>query len=143
MITNDYKEESSVLLCTLKNVFAKQLPKMPKEYICRLVFDPRHKSLALCKGDTPIGGICIREFKDKHFAEIAFCAVTANEQVLGHGTLMMNHLKQYAIENGITHFLTYADNFAVGYFRKQGFTKVMLSLLLTLAICIATLFKSI
>ena len=27
------------------------------------------------------------------------------------------------LPNPITHFLTYADNYAVGYFRKQGFTK--------------------
>ena len=32
-------------LVTLKNIFAKQLPKMPKEYISRLVLDRRHVSL--------------------------------------------------------------------------------------------------
>jgi uncharacterized lipoprotein YehR (DUF1307 family) len=32
----------------------------------------------------------------------------------------MNHLKQYARDvDGLTHFLTYADNNAVGYFTKQ------------------------
>lgn len=36
----------------------------------------------------------------------------------------MNHTKEYAqSRDGITHFLTYADNNAVGYFLKQGFTK--------------------
>jgi histone acetyltransferase len=36
----------------------------------------------------------------------------------------MNHLKQHARDaDGLTHFLTYADNNAVGYFVKQGFTK--------------------
>ena len=29
-------------LITLKNIFGKQLPKMPKEYIVRLVMDRRH-----------------------------------------------------------------------------------------------------
>jgi hypothetical protein len=31
----------------------------------------------------------------------------------------MNHLKDYAKKEGIFHFLTYADNFAIGYFKKQ------------------------
>lgn len=54
------------------------------------------------------------------FGEIAFCAVTADEQVKGYGTRLMNHLKQYARDqDGLTHFLTYADNNAVGYFNKQ------------------------
>lgn len=31
----------------------------------------------------------------------------------------MNHLKSYAQQIGIYHFLTYADNYAIGYFKKQ------------------------
>lgn len=56
----------------------------------------------------------------QRFGEIAFCAITADEQVKGYGTRLMNHLKQHARdEDGLTHFLTYADNNAVGYFVKQ------------------------
>lgn len=59
------------------------------------------------------------EFSQK-FGEIAFCAITADEQVKGYGTRLMNHLKQHARDvDGLTHFLTYADNNAVGYFVKQ------------------------
>ena len=36
----------------------------------------------------------------------------------------MNHTKAFAtIKDGLSYFLTYADNNAVGYFAKQGFTK--------------------
>jgi hypothetical protein len=31
----------------------------------------------------------------------------------------MNHLKEAVKLDGTTHFLTYADNYAIGYFRKQ------------------------
>lgn len=31
----------------------------------------------------------------------------------------MNHLKEAVKNNGIEYFLTYADNFAIGYFNKQ------------------------
>ena len=37
----------------------------------------------------------------------------------GYGTHMMNTLKDYSIKHSILHFLTYADEFAIGYFRKQ------------------------
>ena len=32
-------------------------------------------------------------------------------------------LQDYHIRNGVHHFLTFADEFAVGYFKKQGFSK--------------------
>lgn len=40
----------------------------------------------------------------------------------GYGTHMMNFLKDYHVKHGTLHFLTYADEFATGYFRKQGFS---------------------
>ncbi|NXG53410.1 KAT2A acetyltransferase, partial [Psilopogon haemacephalus] len=88
-----------------ENVFSHQLPRMPKEYITRLVFDPcvargrgggglgvscltlgpaahrKHKTLALIKDGRVIGGICFRMFPTQGFTEIVFCAVTSNEQV--------------------------------------------------------------
>ena len=120
MIVNDGTEDMVVQLTHVKNIFAKQLPKMPKEYICRLVFDDRHKTLVLCRGAVPIGGICFREFSDRGILEIAFCAVAAEQQVQGHGTRLMSHLKQYAVSANITHFFTFADNYATGYFKETG-----------------------
>lgn len=35
----------------------------------------------------------------------------------------MNHLKEHVKTEKIEYFLTYADNYATGYFRKQGFSK--------------------
>uniref|UniRef100_A0A6B2LF42 Bromo domain-containing protein n=1 Tax=Arcella intermedia TaxID=1963864 RepID=A0A6B2LF42_9EUKA len=35
---------------------------------------------------------------------------------------MMNHLKSWAKKNQFYHLLTYADDFAIGYFQRQGFT---------------------
>uniref|UniRef100_A0AAR2K4S6 histone acetyltransferase n=1 Tax=Pygocentrus nattereri TaxID=42514 RepID=A0AAR2K4S6_PYGNA len=110
-------------LVGLQNVFSHQLPRMPKEYITRLVFDPYHKTLSLIKDGRVIGGICFRMFPSQGFTEIVFCAVTSNEQVKGYGTHLMNHLKEYHIKHEILNFLTYADEYAIGYFKKQGFSK--------------------
>ncbi|QQP55628.1 Histone acetyltransferase KAT2Alike, partial [Caligus rogercresseyi] len=122
-LTEKVPKQTMLWLIALQNVFSHQLPRMPKEYITRLVFDPKHKTLALVKDGRPIGGICFRMFPSQGFSEIVFCAVTSNEQVKGYGTHLMNHLKDYHIRNGVFHFLTFADEFAIGYFKKQGFSK--------------------
>ena len=44
------------------------------------------------------------------------------EQVKGFGTRLMNKLKDHCKEKHIEYFLTYADNNAIGYFKKQGFS---------------------
>ena len=45
----------------LKNIIAKQLPKMPKEYIVRLVFDRKHESMVILKSKKKI----IKKIKKK------------------------------------------------------------------------------
>ncbi|PQM40012.1 histone acetyltransferase GCN5 [Prunus yedoensis var. nudiflora] len=123
-LSNDGIDEHMVWLVGLKNIFARQLPNMPKEYIVRLVMDRSHKSVMVIRRNHVVGGITYRPYVSQRFGEIAFCAITADEQVKGYGTRLMNHLKQHARDvDGLTHFLTYADNNAVGYFIKQGFTK--------------------
>ncbi|XP_076930602.1 histone acetyltransferase GCN5-like [Bidens hawaiensis] len=123
-VSNDKIDEHMIWLIELKTIFTRQLPNMPKEYIVRLVMDRRHKSVMVIRRNTVVGGITYRPYFSQKFGEIAFCAIAANEQVKGYGTRLMNHLKQRARDvDGLTHFLTYADNNAVGYFHKQGFTK--------------------
>ncbi|XP_011684827.1 PREDICTED: histone acetyltransferase KAT2A-like isoform X2 [Wasmannia auropunctata] len=122
-LTQPVSKQTMLWLIGLHNVFSHQLVRMPKEYISQFVFDPKHKTLALVKSGRPIGGICFRTFPTQGFTEIVFCAVTSQEQVKGYGTHLMNMLKDYHIKNNILHFLTFADEFAIGYFKKQGFSK--------------------
>ena len=97
---NDGKDESGRALIGLINIFSKQLPKMPKNYICRLVMDWNHSTLALLKDNEIIGGICYKSVSEQRFAEIAFCAVNSTEQVRGYGTIMMNELKDHVQKQG-------------------------------------------
>lgn len=122
---NDGSDENMILLSGIKNLFQKQLPKMPREYIARLVFDVNHLSVAIVKPPFDVvGGITYRMFPQRGFAEIAFCAIASSEQVKGYGSHLMNHVKDYVkTTSPCMHFLTYADNYAIGYFKKQGFTK--------------------
>ncbi|ODQ66453.1 hypothetical protein NADFUDRAFT_82268 [Nadsonia fulvescens var. elongata DSM 6958] len=125
VVNNDNSKEHMMILTGLKNIFQKQLPKMPREYIARLVYDRSHISIAIVKKPlTVVGGITYRPFDSREFAEIVFCAISSTEQVRGYGAHLMNHLKDYVkATSPINYFLTYADNYAIGYFKKQGFTK--------------------
>lgn len=125
VVNNDGARESCIILSGLKCLFQKQLPKMPKDYIARLVYDRTHLSIAIVRKPLEvIGGITYRAFRDRKFAEIVFCAVASDQQVKGYGAHLMAHLKDYVkATSPVMHFLTYADNYATGYFQKQGFTK--------------------
>lgn len=64
-IFNNYNiirtHQNMKLLIDLKNIFSRQLPKMPKEYIVKLVFDRNHESMMILKNNCKvIGGICYR-----------------------------------------------------------------------------------
>lgn len=127
VVRNDSEEESLRLLLGLKNVFVKQLPNMPRPYVSRLVFDRKHESLALLKkvdnDYIVMGGCCYRPFREQKFAEIAFLAISHTVQVRGYGTRLMAQTKERAKQLHLTHLLTCADNNAVPYFKKQGFSK--------------------
>ncbi|KAI9892122.1 MAG: histone acetyltransferase [Vezdaea aestivalis] len=125
VVNNDNTRESLIILTGLKCIFQKQLPKMPKDYIARLVYDRTHLSIAIIKHPLEVvGGITYRPFKGRQFAEIVFCAISSDQQVKGYGAHLMSHLKDYVkATSDVMHFLTYADNYAIGYFKKQGFTK--------------------
>ncbi|KAI7818058.1 hypothetical protein BX661DRAFT_195018 [Kickxella alabastrina] len=103
VVYNDSQDESMRRLTELKNIFQKQLPKMPKEYIARLVYDRNHSSLAIVKANGHVvGGITFRLFEQREFAEIVFCAVSSSEQVKGFTKevtfdkrLWMGYIKDY------------------------------------------------
>ncbi|KAG9002515.1 histone acetyltransferase [Tulasnella sp. 427] len=123
---NDGAPANMIILTGLKNLFQKQLPKMPREYIARLVYDRNSEGLAIVRrGLQVVGGITCRPFPHRGFAEIVFFAIASHYQDNGYGGHLMNHFKMHIrrAHPTIKHFLTYADNFAIGYFKKQGFTK--------------------
>jgi histone acetyltransferase len=97
---NDKTLDSMKKLIELKTIISKQLPRMPKHYIVKLIMDRHHESLCLIKKEGPketiIGGCVFRPFREQKFYEIAFLAIITNEQVKGYGTRLTNHLKDYA-----------------------------------------------
>lgn len=47
VVCNDGNPDHMIALIGLKNIFSAQLPKMPKEYIVRLVLDRNHRSMCM------------------------------------------------------------------------------------------------
>ncbi|KAM7207383.1 histone acetyltransferase GCN5 [Naviculisporaceae sp. PSN 640] len=132
VVNNDGSTESTIILTRLKDLFRKQIPLMDATYITRVVLDRTHLSLVIVKESKyrgedrqhVLGGVTWREFRDRKFAEIVFCAISSNLHGKGYGTHLMAHLKDYIRTSGpVMHLLTYADTLAVGYFKKQGFSK--------------------
>ncbi|CAG7923092.1 unnamed protein product [Penicillium olsonii] len=123
--TNDGDHENVPALAGLNCLFQSQLPNMSAKYVARVVYERAHLSIAIIKKPFEvIGGITFREFRDRKFAEIIFCAISPNHQAKGYGSHLMAHLKDYVkASSPVMDFLTYADNHAVGYFQKHGFTK--------------------
>uniref|UniRef100_A0A146KV88 histone acetyltransferase n=4 Tax=Lygus hesperus TaxID=30085 RepID=A0A146KV88_LYGHE len=122
-LTAPVSKQTMLWLLNLRTLFLRQLPSMPVDYITRLVYDPKHKTLALIKDNKPIGGICFRSFSSQGFSEVVFCAVRTSDQFKGYGAHMMNHLKEYHIRIKIHNLLTFADKNAIVYFKKQGFSQ--------------------
>eukprot|EP00993_Chasmostoma_nieuportense_P001627 NODE_2491_length_1163_cov_26.845560_g2374_i0.p1 GENE.NODE_2491_length_1163_cov_26.845560_g2374_i0~~NODE_2491_length_1163_cov_26.845560_g2374_i0.p1 ORF type:complete len:331 (+),score=94.45 NODE_2491_length_1163_cov_26.845560_g2374_i0:89-1081(+) len=109
-----------------KCVFCKQLPEMGAAYITKVVFDPHHSTIIIKRRGGVWGGICFRTFSQKGFVEIVFCAITHELRFKGYGMRLMNHMKEYCRFRSHFHLLTCADNNAIGFFRKAGFTNVTL-----------------
>jgi histone acetyltransferase len=96
---------------------------MPEHYITRLVFNDHHQTVLLMRDGVVLGGITFRPFSEFDFAEIAFCAISTHEQIRGFGSHVMARVKTYLQAIGVHNILTYADNTAIGYFQRQGFTR--------------------
>lgn len=121
VLHNDGQPPAMRKLIELKNVFSKQLPKMPKEYIVRLIFSKNHEAIAVRQGSKILGGVCYCLFPGVRLCEIVFLAISSEHQTCGLGTRLMNHLKTHMQKKSIEFLMTCADNLAIGYFKKQGF----------------------
>jgi histone acetyltransferase len=124
IINNNGTRENLFLLTGVKELISTALPKMPAEYIARVVYNHNHYSLVIVKDPNKvIGGICYRPFVERNFIEIVFFAVNGDHQDKGYGRRLMNRLKHFMRDVvKIKYMLVYADESAIGFFRKIGFT---------------------
>lgn len=122
LIKNDSTDQSLIWLTMARNIFHQELSQMPENYISKLVFNKNHYTCVLILNGVVFGGICFRPFFDRDFAEIAFCAVSSTGQIRGYGSHIMSQVKTYMQAMHLHNILTYADNSAVDYFKRQGFT---------------------
>jgi histone acetyltransferase len=113
-------------LWALKILYEKQLPKIPKCYISKFILNRNHESIIIKKFVGKkfhiIGGCSFRFFKQQQLLELVFFAIKTKEQIKGYGTFLILVLKNYANFLGLKFIITCADNNAMHFFFKQGFS---------------------
>ncbi|KAI9640634.1 histone acetyltransferase [Ciborinia camelliae] len=135
-VRNDGREASFVTLAKFQQVVQEQLPNMGAEYIAKTVLDPTHTTLVMVqkirgptrskKLEEVIGGITYRVWEERKFVEMVYLVVATDHHESGHGTRLVNHFKdeiKSSYAEKVMEILTYADLTAVGFFKKQGYTK--------------------
>ncbi|RAL62650.1 hypothetical protein DID88_004495 [Monilinia fructigena] len=132
-VKNDGGESSLITLARFQKLVQVELPNMDHESIQATVFDPNNTCFVMVKkvGDPVqteevIAGVAYRVWEARRFVEMVYLAVHKNEHKTGLGTCLMNHFKdevKSSMEENVMEILAYVDNFAVGFFKKQGFTK--------------------
>lgn len=137
-IKNDGKEKSFIALANFQQVVHLALPSMHKPYIAKTVFDPTHTSLVMIEKkkarihgkyhetEKVIGGICYRPWENRKFVEMVYLIVDEDHRGGGYGAHLVNHFKdeiKSSFNEEVMDILAYADLTAVGFFKKQGFTR--------------------
>ena len=116
-----------VRLVGLKCVIASQLSKMGPEYITKLVFNPEHECGVLLQNNRVIGGCVFCRFRKCKVCELVFLAVDSAYQWKGNGSKIITHFKDKLATEGFKVALTCADNEAILFFKKQGFSFTLIS----------------
>ena len=126
---NDGTSSSIKILTKLKMLFSIQLPNIPDFYIEKQILDKKQILLTLIRfnGEKKkiIGSCCLRIFEANQFIELIFFAISTRVQGFGYGSYLMSFLKDFARSRGIQYIITCADNNAIIFFLKQGFSKIL------------------
>ena len=121
-------------LLSLKVQLNDELPNLTEHYITEYLFDSAHSSLVCVRDGTVVGGLAYRphcssealeDGDSASFAELTFFAVSDKYKGLGLGTRLMNRFKSVLLQQQLPRILTYADNYALGFFRQHGFSTAL------------------
>lgn len=125
VINNNNLRESSRIVAGLKCIYQRQSPLLPESHIASLVNDKNYISIAIVKPPfEALGGVTYRPFNERGFAQILFCAVSAGHCDKRYGADLIARLKDYIkATSPIKNLLIYTDTYAIGFFKKKGFTE--------------------
>jgi N-acetylglutamate synthase-like GNAT family acetyltransferase len=111
-----------VWLTDLRNLFARNLLSMDKDYITQIVVSSYRQSLVAFQNGTMVAGATFRLFAPHEFVELIFFWVDAALQSRGLGQQLMSHLKHHYQSLDLRHILVFGDHTALGSFERQGFS---------------------
>eukprot|EP00697_Spironema_sp_BW2_P011179 gnl/Spiro4/26782_TR13307_c0_g1_i1.p1 gnl/Spiro4/26782_TR13307_c0_g1~~gnl/Spiro4/26782_TR13307_c0_g1_i1.p1 ORF type:complete len:158 (+),score=14.66 gnl/Spiro4/26782_TR13307_c0_g1_i1:83-556(+) len=123
-IDKDQSSMSEARLQRLLHILSVHLPQMCPDYLRQVVRDPLSTCLCVLSSDLHVkGGLVFKVHQVSRFIELVVVAIDATEQVQGLGSLLLSSLKDIAVDQNVRRILTYADRFAIGFFKKHGFAK--------------------
>lgn len=125
IIRNDHTKMSLIYLIAARNLVGECLTNMPGTYITHLIYNELHTTISAYIKNTSRLASCVtfRNFYQRGFSELVFCVVQSENQITGVGANIIAHFKEYLQVVNIRHIVVYADNSAIGFFEKQGFSK--------------------
>lgn len=130
VVKHDGDESNFITLVEFQRLVQVTLPSMPKEAIRRTIFETDHFCIVMVKKSSQtekvIAGIAYRVWEQRRFVELVYLVVASDEQKGGRGALLMRHFKdeiRNSYQETIMEVLAYADNTAIGFFKRQAFTK--------------------
>jgi GNAT superfamily N-acetyltransferase len=65
-----------------------------------------------------LGALVVKCSAERGFAEVVLCALRSGEQRSGRGSRLMRAALRWVHSAGVLHVLTYADNFAIPFFKR-------------------------
>ncbi|CEM01677.1 unnamed protein product [Vitrella brassicaformis CCMP3155] len=129
-IQNDATDESYRKLVALKTLYCSRMPELDAAFVFKIIMDRSYNSFCLIKGGQIMGGITYRTFLERGFVELALLAIgpEAQAQYQDCGSVLLAHLKenlkslQMADDQRLECLVTFADNGALSFYERQGFS---------------------
>lgn len=100
---------------------------MDKDYIISILFSKSHESFLLISEDRVLAGLCFKQLFGLKIIELCMMASMTHRK--GYGSKLVNYLKcstsiylGIAQKRSIDAIYTHADNTAIDFYRKLGFS---------------------
>eukprot|EP00347_Sterkiella_histriomuscorum_P001604 403371394 len=119
--TEDELMKHTQWIVEFKNSVSQLLP-IERGYLINKQRSPNKAFFVIFKNKV-IGGCLFKPHMENCFLELVYlCILPQFQRRLGLGTKLLNELKIYAQREEYRHIIVYADNNALDFFKKQGFS---------------------
>ena len=117
-------DEDEMILKKLALVHSDQLPDMGLELIEKNIFQKGYRNILLLQKEcreVVVGGILFNIIKERKVCTLDLMSIRTEDQVKGFGSFLFQEFVNHVQERGVKQIVVNADDYAVGFYQKQGF----------------------